>query len=79
MKATSGVSAATASRTPLLNSPIKIPQGQPKELAYQFKSQSEAGNVPFSTAKRVRSDIPRDGFNSLAKTGFAWKNPTVMK
>ena len=45
----------------------------------QFKVQSESGNVPFSTAKRVRNDNAHDSFNTSTKTGFAWKNPTVMQ
>ena len=49
------------------------------EMAYQIKRSSEVGNVPFSTAKRGAHDDARDRNNTLTKTSFAWKTPSVMK
>ena len=59
------------------DSPVKSSKGN--DLASMFKNFSEVGNVPFSHAHRGRADDAHDRNNTLAKTAFAWKAPTVMQ
>lgn len=52
-----------------------------KELAIQFKQQSEAGNVPFSSARRSGREEANSKMNitTVNAQTFAWKVPTVMQ
>ena len=60
----------------LTNSPNKTKESS---VAYQIKRSSEVGNVPFATPHRKAADNARDRNNTLTKTTFAWKMPTVMQ
>ncbi len=78
---TSGALSSAASHARNTHQPFGSPKKntEQKELAYQFKRSSEVGNVPFSQTKRGPHDDARDRNNTLTKTSFAWKTPSVMK
>ena len=76
-------SAFNASHTHGANSSIVLRANSNKTpgaiMAKQNRFFSETGNVPFSSAHRGKADDAPDRNNSLQKTAFAWKSPTVMR
>lgn len=57
---------------------LKPASGAQGTLAHAIKRASEVGNVPFGQTKRVKADDAHNRNDTLTKTAFSWKTPSVM-